>query len=421
MGRVITQRRTREEWAILLDTHRALYPLVDFQSFRLATRSGDQEHPMDVAVRHLAEAFPLETPEWSAWSATKRPPRLAGEWILTGYEPGKGPVHGRVTITADGRDAEAFTTRATYVVAESQQRVERTGQALVYTGYQWRGRSNPGQESELREVMTVSRDAQTMSGRWFNGAYDEVGMDVTLERARPGGAVSGVYPAAILQGETTIVTVFGVDLESAVDGLDFGEGVTVQAIETRGPASARVRLAVSPSAKIGRRDLYASGAVLEDAVVVHDGVDRIEVTPEAGMARVGGAVYPKGLQTFEAIGYDDGPDHESNTDDDLALGRVAATWTLEEYMSATEDDDIQFVGSIRPDGTFEPALDGPNSDRSGNRNNVGDVWVVATHVNAAGESLSARAQLVVTVPLYLRFNPWSGPGPADSQPTLGDR
>ena len=34
MGRVITQRRTREEWALLMATHRALYPLVDGQAFR---------------------------------------------------------------------------------------------------------------------------------------------------------------------------------------------------------------------------------------------------------------------------------------------------------------------------------------------------------------------------------------------------
>ena len=60
MGRVITQRRTVEEWGLLLATHRALYPLVDFQAFRT---NGDGEHPMDVAIEHLGEALPLETPE----------------------------------------------------------------------------------------------------------------------------------------------------------------------------------------------------------------------------------------------------------------------------------------------------------------------------------------------------------------------
>jgi quinohemoprotein amine dehydrogenase len=418
MGRVITQRRTKDEWALLLDTHRALYPLVDFQSFRLGTRTGDQKHPMDVAIEHLAEEFPLETPEWSAWSATKRPPRLAGEWAVSGYEPGRGPIYGRVTITADPRDADAFTTRAHYVVAETGERVERAGQALVYTGYQWRGRSNPGQESELREVMFVERDGRTMSGRWFGGAYDEFGPDVTLKRVGGDALVSGVYPTALMRGQETTVTVHGVNLQAAIDDLDFGEGVVVQEVERPAAASATVRLRVDPEARIGRRDLFAGGSILENAVVIHDGVDRLEVTPGTGMARTGGAVFPKAFQTFEAVGYDDGPDGEPGSADDLPLGRVTVTWKVEEYTATVGDDDIEFIGRIRPDGTFEPALEGPNPARSGNRNNIGDVWVVATHVNAEGASLSARAHLVVTIPLYIRFNPWPVP---EDRPPVGDQ
>lgn len=410
MGRVITQRRTKDEWALLLATHRALYPLVDFQAFRSTTIEGDERHPMDVAIEHLAETFPLETPEWSAWSATLRPPKLAGEWSLSGYEPGKGPIYGLVTISADPSDPEVFTTRTAYVFAESGERVERTGRAFVYTGYQWRGRSNPGQDSELREVMFVERDQQTMSGRWFSGAYDELGPDVTLTRVRASPVLAGVHPRALEQGTATAVTVYGANLDGIGDALDLGAGVTVRSIENRAPGSMRLRVDVAPSARVGPRDLFAGGSALESAVVVHDGVDRIEVTPLTGLARTGGANFPKGLETFDAIGYNDGPDGRSGTDDDLSLGRVEATWRLEEYAAVYGDDDIEFVGRIRQDGTFEPNLDGPNPDRSGNRDNVGDVWVVATHRKASGEELSARAHLVVTIPLYMRFDPWPVPG-----------
>jgi len=56
-------------------------------------------------------------------------------------------------------------------------------------------------------------------------------------------------------------------------------------------------------------------------------------------------------------------------------------------------------------GLFTPASDGPNPKRSGNRNNVGDVWVVATHTPAPGAApMRARAHLVVTVPLYMRWD-----------------
>jgi len=175
MGRVMTQRRTREEWALLLTTHRALYPLVDFQAFRRAgppPEEGDPRHPMDRAIDHLSEVFPLETPEWAAWKATKRSPRLAGRWALSGFEPGKGRIFGTVSIAPVTGDADAFTTSTSYVYAETGERVERSGDAMIYTGYQWRGRSNAGMPDELREVMFVEREQREMSGRWFSGDYE---------------------------------------------------------------------------------------------------------------------------------------------------------------------------------------------------------------------------------------------------------
>ena len=79
---------------------------------------------------------------------------------------------------------------------------------------------------------------------------------------------------------------------------------------------------------------------------------------------------------------------------------------MEEYAAIYGDDDIEYVGTIRQDGWFVPGEDGPNPSRPGERNNVGDVWIVATHASAGRQTLTARAHLVVTVPLYLRFDPW---------------
>ena len=406
MGRVITQRRTEDEWGLLIATHRGLYPLVDRQVFMDGDDEGPQ--PMDEAVEHLAETFPLRTAEWSAWAATKRPPRLAGEWALSGYEVGRGPLYGRVTITPSSSDPASFATTATYVYAESGETVTRSGEALVYTGYQWRGRSNPDTDTELREVMFVERDQREMSGRWFTGGYDEIGPDVTLRRIGGAAVVTGVHPRALLRGASTTVRVYGAELPAAVaeDALDLGEGVTLQVGERSADGALTLTLQVSDDARVGPRDLFAFGSTLANAVVVHDGVDRIAVTPESGMARVGGVVFPKGYQAFEAIGWDDGPDGEPETEDDLELGRVTASWSLDEYAAVYGDDDIEYVGELRQDGTFVPAPDGPNPERRGSRNNVGDVWVVATHRTAEGQELSARSHLVVTVPLYMRFEPW---------------
>lgn len=412
MGRVITQRRTREEWELLMATHRGLYPLVDFQGFQ---DGGDGPQPVDEAIDHLAEAFPLETPDWSAWSASMRTPRLAGTWALAGFEPGKGQIFGTVEISA-GDGPDEFRSRATYTYAESGQEVSRSGQAIVYTGYQWRGRSNPGGADELREVMTVDRGWQEMTGRWFTGAYDEFGPDVKLTRASGGPVISGVHPRAIRTGASSAeLRVHGASLPANPDAMDFdfGPGVRVESATGGDGSQVTLRLSVDDDAAVGGRDLFVGGVSLAGAIQVHDGVDRLEVTPRAGMARIGGAAFPKGHQAYDAIGWDDGPDGEPNTEDDLRLGRVPVSWSMEEYTATFDDDDIQYVGALGPDGIFTPAIDGPNSSRDGNRNNIGDVWVVATYAGsdaapAGAGDLRARAHLIVTVPLYLKFDPWQG-------------
>ncbi len=166
---------------------------------------------------------------------------------------------------------------------------------------------------------------------------------------------------------------------------------------------------VAADAPPGARDLVVSGVVSRAAVASTDQVDFIKVKPDWAMARVGGVVFPKMLAQFEAIAYSNGPDGKPDTDDDIELGLVDATWTLEEYTATYDDDDVKFVGEIDGrSGTFTPTLDGPNPARSGNRNNVGDVWVVAivpAPQGAASQTpMRARAHLLVTVPLYMRWD-----------------
>lgn len=314
-------------------------------------------------------------------------------------------MYGTMTVTADPSDPDVFTTSTSYVFAESGEQVQRSGRSMVYTGYQWRGRSNPGGSDELREVMFLERDQQKMWGRWFRGDYDELGPDVSMTRASGGAVVAGVYPRALIPGSSTDVTIYGAGLSAAGD-LDFGAGVTVGSAQTTNDGTLRVRLQVAADADMGGRDLFTSGTIAAGAIVIHDGVDRIAVTPGPTTSRVGGASFPKGYQTFDAWGYNDGPDGQPDTEDDLELGRVDASWHLEEYAATYGDDDIDFVGELRQDGTFVPAADGPNPERSGLRNNIGDVWVVATHGSGDAE-LSARAHLVVLPPLYMRWEPWA--------------
>jgi len=421
MGRVITQRRTRDEWELLVATHRGLYPDADFQAFRRGgpppADSAGAGQPMDGAISHLAKVFPLRTNEWNAWAASMRPAHLDGTWLVSGYEAGHGAFYGRVTIAkASGADDE-FTTHATYRFARDGKVVTRDGKSIVYTGFQWRGRSSEAgakPDDSWREVMFVEPGWQEMSGRWFKGGYDEFGMDVTLSRLGANTVIAGVSQRGLRTMSRDLeLTVFGANFPKTVlpAALEFGPGMKVDRVVRATPDSITVRVSVDSAAAVGTRDLYVAGASLRAGVVVYDKISRIKVTPLAGLARVGGMNFPKQFQQFEAIAYHNGPDGKPDTADDIEIGPVDATWALEEYGVTYDDDDLKFVGAIDQHGLFTPNVDGPNPKRSGNRNNVGDVWAVATvqPPEKGARALKARAQLVVTVPLYVRWDPSAAP------------
>lgn len=415
MGRVITERRTAEEWNLLIATHRALYPLVDRQAFfdtgAPSGANGDRRHPVERAVANLSEAFPLETPEWQAWSANVRPARLEGVWALSGHEPGRGAVYGTVEIRpVAGRDDE-FTTTARYRYAEDGATAERSGRGIVYTGYQWRGSSAEAGQT-LREVMAVERGWGAMEGRWFAGDHDEFGIDVTLRRVTGEPVVSGVSPAALRSGGgVQEVRLHGANLPASLApaAIDLGPGVAVREVVGATPEMAMLRVEVAADARVGRRDVFVAGVTLTDALTIYDRVHALRVTPDNGLARVGGIVVPKQYQQFQAIGIHPGPDGRVGTDDDIELGPLSVEWSLEEYPVTYDDDDIHFVGEIDARGLFTPNVDGPNPERSGNRNNIGEVWAVATYRDprdASARPIQSRAYLIVTAPLHMRWDEW---------------
>ena len=140
---------------------------------------------------------------------------------------------------------------------------------------------------------------------------------------------------------------------------------------------------MAAAAAVGPRDIVLAGAVKPGALVVYDKVDHIRVSPDWNMARTGGVNFPKMFAAFDAWGYMNGPDKKPNTADDIKIDLVDVTWSMEEYTATLDDDDIKFVGQLdAKSGRFTPAIEGPNEQRSGDRNNIGDVWVVATYTGA---------------------------------------
>ena len=83
--------------------------------------------------------------------------------------------------------------------------------------------------------------------------------------------------------------------------------------------------------------------------MVYSKIDGIKVTPQAGMARLGGAAFPIRPEQFEARGVQPRTRRASRaTPDDLDLGPVDARWSLEEYTATFKDDDLKFVGELGP-------------------------------------------------------------------------
>ena len=126
MGRVILQRRTEEDWNLLVAMHRGWYPLVDDQVFRRFGPPAASRAPMagrrTTAIRwtrrsaHLKSTFPLTTPEWSAWSATMRSAAHRGHLGRSAATSrATGPIFGTVTI-APGASPDEFTTEMSYHV-----------------------------------------------------------------------------------------------------------------------------------------------------------------------------------------------------------------------------------------------------------------------------------------------------------------
>jgi quinohemoprotein amine dehydrogenase len=429
IGRPRSWRRSKEEWTLLATTHSGLFPDVDFQAFYRFRPPADQpppqgqdmRQPLDVALEYFSKDFSLNTPEWAAWRARMRPPKIAGRWIVSGYQPGRGKVIGEMRIAPHG-DPDQFSTTTKLTYLKDGATLALAGNSVVYTGYSWRGRSDTGDEPhdntstprQAREVMWIAPDQSTMEGRWFWGAYQEFGIDVKLQRVD-----DPAESAMVLATDLSMLKTGSVDQRVRIFGdhlagvrpmdVDFGTGVTVKRIiaDASNASVLTVDVDVDAHAIVGKRDVSVRRSVAANAIAVYDRIDYIKVKPDTALARLGGNGHPKGFQQFEAWAYNRGPDDKPNTADDVELGPVPVEWSVEEFYAVYGDDDKSFVGQLSAAGFFTPASEGPNPERKFSRNNYGDVWVVATYKDATGADgrpMTAKSYLVVTVPLYVQWD-----------------
>lgn len=444
LGKALSWRRSKDDWRLLANMHVAFFPQAE-AAFRRntpddaagggrggrggATPAGGAvdpaaaaaaaRQPIDESIDFLGTTYGLHSPDWADWRARMRPARLAGKWVISAWLAGKGRYTGEMTIEPGAGENE-FKTTTTLKSVKDGSKITRTGSSLVYSGYAWRGRSNSSAlaanatpddpNQQVREVMWVSPDQSTAQGRWFWGYYQEFGFDVKMVRATGAPVLLTTDLPSLKSGtQGARLRVLGEALPSniAAADLDLGVGVTVKRIVSHTPVEIVAEVDVAADAVPGKRDIAIPGAVMQSAFAVYDHVDYIKVLPETSLARLGGDVHPKGYQQFEAVAYQRGADGKPHTADDVELGPIEVTWSVEEFYAVYGDDDKEFVGTLNSSGFFTPAIDGPNPQRKFKRNNYGDVWAVATAKNEKdkdGKPLTAKSYLIVTVPLYIQWD-----------------
>lgn len=383
VGKIFSYRMTRDSWAKLRDFHLFIVPTVLYQM-----RAMRWIPEADAALARLASQLPYG----KAWSAPA--PNLEGAWAVFGYEPGRGSYRGEARITGLGNAEYKLTGNLAYADGT---RETFAGEGTLYGGYALRTRT--------RNNGFPSNGAYIVAGDELRGESHLPAPDFRTSRAqwlRVGDAarVARVVPGYLLKGEKTTLSVEGVNLPEvrAADIVFGGSPVKVLAARRVAPDALELQV-VSAAEKLGEAKLTVKG-IDAGFVRLAPRIDHIAIAPQMGRARLsGGAHYPAEGVQFEAIAFAKDDRHGSAAG--VALGPVAATFQLAEEKTRPDDDDLRWLGAIKPSGTYLPIGDyAPNALRNFSTENSGLVKVVARYQRGK-QTYGAQAWLAVTVPDYI--------------------
>jgi len=408
----LSWRRSGGEWKQFVTWHSASqkFPASDESAARISNV--------------LSKIAPLSTPAWEAWR-NRDSSDLVGRWLVTAALPGQGKYWGEMQVerTPNGD----FTTRTVLTSIADGSILARTGRGMLYGGYAWRGRSSgaapvdgvPGDPlTEAREVMSFSAATTSAEGRWFWGQYQEFGFDVQWRRDSAAPVLLALDRSSLKagsQGNRVRLVGYNFPAQATPADFDLGPGVAVRAIISCTPRELAAEVDVASLAPLGKRSVVFQGSMLPDALAIYDRVDYVKVSPDSAVASFSDSAHAKGYLQFESIGYQRGPDGIMHTADDLELGPIDVTWSLQLFHAPEDSGAAVRVGTLNAAGLFIPASESPNMNF--------DVWVSATAKNEKsprGRALVGRSYLVVTPPaytlngrLYVRdLDRWIDDGPA---------
>ena len=390
-ARVLLQRRPAEEWEHLVHFHLGQFVTTEYQLF------GRDRDWFGIALKEmvpqLAKAQPLQTEAWQKWQA-RAPQTAVGEWTLSGHMTGRGGFAGVMKVAAGG-DKDRYTV-AFEGRWDDGSPMQGKGQALVYTGYEWRA-DLVIDGTPMRQVFALQDGL--LKGRMFRRDHDEVGADVagSLQRANSSHVIA-VHPAYLKVGEETELRIVGSGLSGDVK---LPQGVRAIGAVKRSPTEVTVRVRAERGA--GGVHEVAVGAARGGRLALYDSIAAVKVEPAFAVARIGGNGAPvsKVEGRFDAEAWAAGPDGKVGTADDYRIGVVPAKWSVEPFdEAAVRDEDVKFAGLMdATSGVFVPGGAGPNPARRMSANNVGNLKVVAEVQQGSG-TLRGEGQLIVSPPRW---------------------
>lgn len=382
-GKIHSYRMTSSAWAKVRDFHLYMVPTVIGQM-----REMKWIPEADAVLAQLAKSQP--------YGAALKPSMASpvGSWLILGYEPGKGNYRGQATIK-NGTQGD-FDVAGSLLYADGHSE-SFFGDASLYGGSAFRinarhnGSKTLGAYSFADGVLRGQHsfpapDFRTSTSSW----YPQNGKSQILKMS----------PSFLINGETTRLILEGTNLPQ-VKAADVQAGGAVKVLSAKQLNTNTLELQVLYQGKGTEQAKLKVKGLAAGTLNLISQIDYIAITPELGRARVaGGSNFPAEGVQFDAIAYSKGA-NEADASDDVALGPVAAKYTLSELVTRPDDDDLKWLGGIGASGTYIPSSDyGPIAVRPFHVEATGLVRVEAEY-KRGDRSYSAAARLVVTEPDFI--------------------
>jgi quinohemoprotein amine dehydrogenase len=391
-ARVGLQRRTINEWDKLVDFHVGYFPTIEYHAL---SRDRDwYSVAKEKIVPFLAKKFPLDKNTWEQWEQSSSNIQIDGTWIVSGHTLAKGDFSALMSLSKQINGSYLLDINGKYINGKE---IQGSGKATLYSGHELRATLTID-GTKFNQVISIDKQNNSFEGRMFEVVHPEEGSMIKgLYTKSLMSSILSVSPKSLKTGTITTLTIIGNNLNGKIN---LPQGVSIKEIIKSDKYKIILSVYTSKNSKTNVGNISIGNLVAKNILTTYTSVDSIKVEPSYAIARVGdgGGKTPKQHAIFEAYGFNSGLDGKIGTKDDIALGVVNSTWSIEGFDDiAKADKDTLFAGKIdSSNGRFTPSFAGLNPKRKFSTNNAGNLKVIASH-NDAGKTVKGQSHMIVTI------------------------